>query len=195
MGYKYCSGPSWDYEELTAEGGNVADRTYSENDVVAKWKAVYEPAGENPEPKPLTIALAGEMNEWNTEANMFVMSEDSMTASLTIALEAQTYAFKVVLNGEWLGNTGEMTRDNCTGWTFEKLSGEETNAKIVADVAGDYVFTWSIADNKLSVVYPSIPTAVEDVDTAAKLFKFVYKGQVVVRQGDKLYNMLGQEVK
>lgn len=195
MGYKYCSGPSWDYEELTAEGGNVADRTYSENDVVAKWKAVYEPAGENPEPKPLTIALAGEMNEWNTEANMFVMSEDSMTASLTIALEAQTYAFKVVQNGEWLGNTGEMTRDNCTGWTFEKLSGEETNAKIVADVAGDYVFIWSVADNKLSVIYPSVPTAVEDVDTTAKRFKFVYKGQVVVRQGDKIYNMLGQEVK
>ena len=62
-------------------------------------------------------------------------------------------------------------------------------------MAGDYVFIWSVADNKLSVIYPSVPTAVEDVDTTAKRFKFVYKGQVVVRQGDKLYNMLGQEVK
>ena len=195
MKYKYCSGPSWDYVEVTADGGNVEDRVYSENDVVAKWKAVYEPAGENPEPKPITIALAGDMNEWNTEANLFVLSKDSLTASLTIALEVQTYAFKVVLNGEWLGNHGEMTRDNCTGWTFEKLSGEETNARIVADVAGEYVFTWSIADNKLSVSYPSlVPTTVEDVDAATRQVKFIYKGQVVVRQGDKIYNMLGQEV-
>lgn len=41
MKYKYCSGPSWDYEEVTAEGGKVEDRAYSENDVVVKWKAVY----------------------------------------------------------------------------------------------------------------------------------------------------------
>lgn len=197
MKYKYCSGPSWDYVEMRADGvTDVQDRTYSENDVVEAWKAVYEPAGENPEPKPITIALAGDMNEWNTEANLFVLSEDSLTASLTIALEVQTYAFKVVLNGEWFGNQGEMTRDNCTGWTFEKLSGEETNARIVADVAGEYVFTWSITDNKLSVSYPSLtPTAVEDVDAATRQVKFIYKGQVVVRQGDKIYNMLGQEVK
>ena len=41
MGYKYCSGPDWAYEERTAEGEGVANRTYSENDVVAAWAAVY----------------------------------------------------------------------------------------------------------------------------------------------------------
>ena len=41
QGYKYCSGPSWDYEELTATGGGVSNRAYSPNDVVEKWKAVY----------------------------------------------------------------------------------------------------------------------------------------------------------
>lgn len=41
--YKYCSGPEWAYEELTAEGGKVEDRMYAEQDVVAKWKTVYEP--------------------------------------------------------------------------------------------------------------------------------------------------------
>ena len=49
MGYKYCSGPAWEYEEKTATGENVANRTYSENDVVEAWAAVYgaESAVEN----------------------------------------------------------------------------------------------------------------------------------------------------
>lgn len=45
-GYKYTSGPDWTYEELTATGGNVSDREYAENDVVAKWKNVYDPGVE-----------------------------------------------------------------------------------------------------------------------------------------------------
>ena len=41
MGYKYCCGPDWAYEEVTAEGESVGNRTYSENDVVAAWKDIY----------------------------------------------------------------------------------------------------------------------------------------------------------
>ena len=46
MKYKYCSGPSWDYVEKTAAGEEVADRTYSANDVVESWLAVYDPSVE-----------------------------------------------------------------------------------------------------------------------------------------------------
>ena len=41
--YKYSSGPDWSYVEKTAENGEVLDRTYSANDVVAKWASVYDP--------------------------------------------------------------------------------------------------------------------------------------------------------
>ena len=44
MKYKYCSGPAWEYVEKDANGEEIADRTYSENDVVATWLAVYEPS-------------------------------------------------------------------------------------------------------------------------------------------------------
>ena len=49
MGYKYCSGPDWAYEEKTAAGDPVGNRTYTENDVVEAWAAVYgaESAVEN----------------------------------------------------------------------------------------------------------------------------------------------------
>ena len=43
MGYKYCCGPDWAYEEKTATGEAVGNRAYSENDVVEAWAAVYVP--------------------------------------------------------------------------------------------------------------------------------------------------------
>ena len=55
MKYKYCSGPAWEYVEKSATGEELADRTYSANDVVAKWLAVYNPnntSDPNPEPDP-----------------------------------------------------------------------------------------------------------------------------------------------
>ena len=43
--YKYVTNQSWDNVEVDADNNNVGDRSYSENDVVAKWKgiAVYYP--------------------------------------------------------------------------------------------------------------------------------------------------------
>ena len=57
MKYKYCSGPTWAYVEKTANGDEVADRTYSANDVVESWAAVYDPTNvPNPgDTKDITI--------------------------------------------------------------------------------------------------------------------------------------------
>ena len=101
-----------------------------------------------------TVALAGEMNTWSTLTHELKAAEDQKTASITVQLEAQSYAFKMVVDGAWLGNTGTMTRDNCTDWVFEALDGEETNAHITADVAGDYIFTWTYETKTLTVTYP-----------------------------------------
>lgn len=43
FGYKYCSGPSWDFVEVNASGDYTTNRNYSANDVVAGWLAVYNP--------------------------------------------------------------------------------------------------------------------------------------------------------
>jgi hypothetical protein len=42
--YKFCSGPSWDFVEVNADGSNNSNRNYSTNDVVLKWLSVYDPA-------------------------------------------------------------------------------------------------------------------------------------------------------
>lgn len=43
-GYKYCSGPSWDYVEKQANcADDVPNRTYASDDVVACWAQVFDP--------------------------------------------------------------------------------------------------------------------------------------------------------
>lgn len=45
-GYKYLCGPSWDYVEKTASGGEVSNRkTIGNPDTVGKWLKVYESVG------------------------------------------------------------------------------------------------------------------------------------------------------
>ncbi len=39
--YKYCSGPAWNFTEVSAGGGNVSNRTYSVSDVVVRWAIVW----------------------------------------------------------------------------------------------------------------------------------------------------------
>lgn len=42
QGYKYCSGPDWQFQELGSDGKEIENRSYSENDVVAQWQSVYD---------------------------------------------------------------------------------------------------------------------------------------------------------
>ena len=103
-----------------------------------------------------TVALAGTMNGWNTTADVLVLSADSLTASTTIALQANTTdSIKVVLDGNWLGNNGTLTRVNSgQPWTFEAGKG---NCALKTDVAGDYIFTWNFEKSQLTVTYPEKP--------------------------------------
>lgn len=140
-----------------------------------------------------TVVLAGEMNNWDLSKNVFNTSKDLQTASAIVALDAQkTYAFKIVVNGAWLGNTGKMERSNCTGWLFEALDGEETNAHIIADVAGDYTFTWTYADSKLTVTYPNATTALENVVIENNATKVIRNGQMYILRDGLMYNIVGQ---
>jgi hypothetical protein len=141
-----------------------------------------------------TVVLAGEMNEWSTTANKFVPAKDSLTASVSVNLAAQTYQFKVVVDNTWQTNiTATMTRNNCTNWAFSVMDGEETNAKITADVAGSYTFVWTYATNSLSVIYPNT-SAVENVPTQKNATKYIQNGQLYIIRDGVRYNSLGQVV-
>ena len=119
----------------------------------------YEPGvGETipPTPENATISLAGSMNGWNTALSTFVKADDGLTASVMVYMEADTYSFKVVVNGKWLGSQETITREHCTNWTLEQGDGSDNyNCHIVADQIGKYEFVWTYATNKLSVKYPA----------------------------------------
>ena len=119
MKYKYCSGPSWDYVEMQADGvTDVQDRTYAANDVVEAWKAVYEPAGENPGEEPgddpvvepdgdvwTVLGVDALGLNWTIEAtdNDMVKQEDGSYKLVKENLElgAGNYDYKVAKNHSW----------------------------------------------------------------------------------------------
>ena len=141
----------------TISAANISSETYTLTSNVT-----ITPVWKEKDPLATEVYLAGEMNSWNTTANEFRKATgESTTASVTVTLTEKTYKFKLVIDGAWKGNTGTMQRDGDAvhegGWSFDEEGGEEKNCKIVADIAGDYTFTWNIETKKLTVAYPPLP--------------------------------------
>ena len=128
MKYKYCSGPARDYEELNADGSPVADRTHSENDVVAKWKKVYNPNPTvDPEPDPTyDYYVVGTFNSWaNPDPNHgMTLVGDVYKATVTLNVGANMLK---VTNGTW---------DNAKGFSamgaeYEEVSNDTQDGNIL----------------------------------------------------------------
>ena len=125
------------------------------------------------DPLDTRVYLKGDMNEWCTIEGWCDMfrkeTVDGTVAYRTTWLEAETtYEFKIEDAGAWLSNTGTMTKDNCTGWTFEESVSD--NAKITTEYAGDYTFIWDMTTKKLSVVYPELTPEVMDLMVTDMVF-------------------------
>ena len=131
--------------DLTIEDGKYYD---------IKSKAWYASAEEVPVPDDTVasnVYLAGTMNSWSTVADEFMYAGEGETvATLTLTLEANTtYEFKVVKSGAWLGNDGTIT-ESVEGWTMK----EAGDCTLTTAAAGEYVFAFDTATDKLSVTYP-----------------------------------------
>ena len=181
---------------LSSGDGNMKLESAATGDYVFTYTlatqelAVTFPEGETPQPTLPAVALMGIDGDWNT-GKEFTPAENKETTTVVVTLAAQTYEFKVKVDNSWLGNYGEMTRENCTGWVFEDTG--LTNAKIVADMAGDYTFTWTYATKALSVTYPSITTIVDAIDAESQVaIKVVRNGQVLIIRDGVAYDMMGQ---
>ena len=116
-----------------------------------------------PDPLATEVYLAGEMTNWGDGKIEFKKATaEATTASVTVNLTAKTYKFKLIIGeGNWRGNTGKMERNGNAvhegGWSFTEEGGDDKNCQIVADIAGDYTFTWNLTDKKLTVAYPPLP--------------------------------------
>ena len=105
------------------------------------------------DPLATNVFLVGGMNGWSTDTDEFrKAAKGDANASIILNLTAETYTFKIVDNGSWLGNNGTIS-STISGWTFANSDGDCT---LKANIAGDYTFTWEISTKKLSVTYPTI---------------------------------------
>ena len=142
---------TWNDMEAT---GNTATQTFAAE--TRYYKVTMTNGGTTKEATAKFTAIKfhviGSWDNWATH-NVVV------DGNWAVALEADsTYEFKITA-GNWdihWGNSGTMTRDNCTGWSFDA----DSNAKITTDMAGEYVFNVvRNAEGKVvvSVTYPALP--------------------------------------
>ena len=123
----------------------------------------YPEKGEGPQPIVLpVVALAGTMNGWNVTANVLTPAKDSLSASVVVELEAGKDTLKIVSDGKWLGKSNNeglysMHREWNHVDHFDLINSAAGNVELVADVAGEYTFTWTYADSTLVVTFPAAP--------------------------------------
>lgn len=196
--FKVCEDHAWtncwpaeNYQLVIPEAGVYTititfDPAMEENKVAA----IAEKTGEA-QVDP-TVSIAGSMNSWNASADVMVLAEDKATASLTLNLAAQTYEFKVVLNGsDWRSNAHEFTRENATA---AEMTGNLDNMHLVADIAGDYIFTWTFATNTLVIEFPATD-GIDNTEAAIKAIKYFENGQLIIEKNGVKYNAQGTIIK
>ena len=188
MKYKYCSGPGWDYVELQADGSDVQDRTYSENDEVAAWKKVYDPTS-TPTPNPgdakdITVK-AKVPAEWTNGITVWVWPTGGAGSEATPTQE-----------GEWYVYTQNCTElniifKNGTGWSGDANQTVDmtfTESTCIEITAGSGKATYVVVECDSN-------TATEDVVVRQVTQKLIYNGQVFLIRDGKMYNVLGQVIK
>ena len=133
-GYKYACQASWDYVEKKEDGNDLdANRTWTANDVVAKWGV----------PPTYTIVGAKAITgaNWDPANAENLMTKDGEAYTLTktgLKLEAGNYEYKVAKNGAW--GDGEYPNDG-------------SNQKVTIAENGEYtiVYTYTVGTSLTAV--------------------------------------------
>ena len=111
---------------------------------------------------PQYMAIIGDMNGWDGSVNELVIAADKLTATATIHLDMNNnsgYGFKVLLDGKayciqpnpgWYAFHEENT--SVSGINHEATT--EEAFWLSMNMAGDYIFKWTVAEKKLEITFP-----------------------------------------
>ena len=174
---KTCA--AWPGEDMVAAGANTYTYTFEDVDVdlgvnyKINLKAVNEnewASGDLHTTANVThdasifgfpeIVVLGVNGDWGSTNTLTEQSVDYLTVSKTITVtEAKDHDLKChVGSGQYYGSSAvNITRANPSSNKFDKDYGNG-NGKFTADIAGDYVFTWTYKTGTLTVTYPELPT-------------------------------------
>ena len=200
MKYKYCSGPDWAYVEKTATGEELQDRTYSANDVVAAWAAVYDPNGTDPNPNPNpdpdaayyvtgNAELVGADNAWSETAIAMTKSADNIFTHTFSDLTAGVIYRLKITNGTWEKNWGYSAVQNAHAGVTGDSDGNvvfklATNGNVDVTFNGTNITLKGDFTDEKPVNANSVPSECEDVMLQA----FYYDSYRDGAPGDVLVN-------
>ena len=160
--FKVCESHAWDvaypasdYELAIAEDGiYTITITFNPSAEENKVNAVATKTGDVEVIH--TAAIKGSWDEW-AAAHDLVLAQDMQSASITMTINnPATYTFKMIIDGDsWRSNGYEYHRGfvGVAGITMN-MDGEDGNMQLVADIAGDYIFTWTFANDSLGIEFP-----------------------------------------
>ena len=193
---------TWEKTEQTLPVGNVAFKVCEDHAWTNCWPAqnyvlaipeagiytitiTFDPANDNAVNAVATktgeavviptVAMHGNfLGSWADTEN-FEVAEGNATASLSLNIAAGNYEFGMRIggSGNWTANGAAFTRENNSA---EVVAGQG-NLTLAADVEGEYLFTWTFADNSLTITYPDAPVVVDtiklDFNTENTTYAFV----------------------
>ena len=177
MKYKYCSGPSWAYVEKTADGNEVADRTYAAEDVVEAWAAVYDPTNvpEPGEAKDITVK-AKVPAEWTDQITAWVWPTGGAGTEVVPTQEGEWYVVThncaelniIFKNGAgWNGDANQTVDMTFTENTCIEITAGAGKANYTAvDCEGDNPGTDPLPEPKDITVKATVPAEWTDQITA-----------------------------
>ena len=144
-------------------GDYIITWTYADSTLVVTFpESEGGEGGDDPQPGELPVVkLAGSLSTWTeADAPVFEPAEDKKSASLKLTLGIDHYQFKIISDGNWMtkiGGDGDLftlKRDWPRADHVDQVNIDENNMKLITDVAGDYIFTWTYADSTLVVTFP-----------------------------------------
>ena len=147
--------------------------------------------GDTPDPAA-TYGIGSNLNEWNPSANPMTVTDG--VATCTIALGTEDFKFSVVENDTWLKNL-ETTITRVNNTVVLSAIDSYDNCVLTPDVAGDYVFNFTIETKTLVVVFPAqVVTGMQEVNTTKDFVKVIRDGQVLIVREGVTYNLMGQTI-
>ena len=174
---KTCA--AWPGEDMVAAGANTYTYTFEDVDVDlgVNYKINLKEVNENEWntgdlhtttdvthdvsdlniPKIVVLGVNG---DWGSTNTLTELSNDYLTVSKTISVEeVKTHDIKMHVGDNQYqgGNVVDITRANPSSEKFDKEYSYD-NGKFTADIAGDYVFTYTYKTHTLTVTYPELPT-------------------------------------
>ncbi|MCQ2313121.1 MAG: hypothetical protein MJZ84_06725 [Paludibacteraceae bacterium] len=145
---------------------------------------------------PIYNCVYGDFDIWDKTAHKLDFGDGNEASTVVNITDiSKSYEFLVLVNSNYLTNnasfTTPITRSTASEVAFAAKGGSDKNAKFTPDIAGNYTFTYNKSTNKLTITYPTLPTA-STTSTEKRMFNenelsFIDSGEGTEANPYKIY--------